>query len=370
MRPNLIPIDNVSCRILLYGPIISGDEGSAETFIKDLAAASEKYENIFLHINSPGGEVLEGIAIFNWIKDSAKKITCVVDGVAASMAGIIALAGHSVQMNKYAKLMLHAPSGSAYGNAADLRAAADVTDQMKATLVAMLAERTGETPELIAERYLGKNDSWFTAQEALEQRLIDKVIPGIAVAIPPASQKNAKAIHALFTAKLTTLIPTDMIRVYARLGFASTAQPSEEEVLARIQAFEDRATTAEASVSDLQAKVDAFETAKAEARKAEITAILDTAIASQKFSAKQRNAYQAILEKDFENGKAAIDAMPPAPRIVAMIGDDEKLAKERAGWKFSDWQKKDPARLTAMRTENPDAFNALYKAEYNKDFNF
>jgi ATP-dependent Clp endopeptidase proteolytic subunit ClpP len=370
MRPNLIKIDDVSCRILLYGPILSGEEGSAETFIKDLAEASAKFDNIFLHINSPGGEVLEGIAIFNWIKDSQKKITCVVDGVAASMAGVIALAGDSVQMNRYAKLMLHAPSGSARGNSEELRQAADMVDSMKATLTQMLADRTGQTPEEVAAKYLGAGDAWFTAQEAFEQRLIDKIIPGIAVTVPKGQERNATAIHALFTAQLDTLIPTDMIRAYARLGFTQGLTPSEEEVLAKIQAFEDRAVAAETSVAELQAKVDAHEAVRAEARKTEITAILDNAVATQKFSAKQRGVYQTLLEKDFENGKAAIDAMSAAPRIVNMLGKDEKEQAERAAWKFSDWQKKAPADLTTMRAENPDAFNALYKAEYGKDFNF
>ena len=113
---NIIPGDDTCC-ILLYGDI--GDSYgtvSSGQIARELLAAEAAYKSIDVRINSNGGEVYTGIAIFNALRNSKADIRIFVDGIAASMASVIALCGKPVQMSKYARLMLHSVSGGCYWN--------------------------------------------------------------------------------------------------------------------------------------------------------------------------------------------------------------------------------------------------------------
>lgn len=117
---NIIPNED-TCSILLYGDI--GDSYGTITssqIARELMAAEAVYKNINIRINSVGGEVYTGIAIFNALRASNANITIYVDGVAASMASVIALCGKPVYMSQYARLMLHSVSGGCYGNTKEI----------------------------------------------------------------------------------------------------------------------------------------------------------------------------------------------------------------------------------------------------------
>lgn len=100
--------------IYMYGDI--GYEVASGQIAAELAACAEESERIDIRINSNGGDVFSGIAIYNAIRQSNADIRLYVDGVAASMASVIALCGKPVEMSRYARLMLHSVSGGCYGN--------------------------------------------------------------------------------------------------------------------------------------------------------------------------------------------------------------------------------------------------------------
>ncbi|HHH6356488.1 TPA: head maturation protease, ClpP-related, partial [Escherichia coli] len=110
---------------------------TAKQFISDLNALGD-ITHINLHINSPGGDVFEGIAIFNALKTHGASITVYVDGVAASMASVIAMVGNPVIMPENTFMMIHKPFGFTGGDAEDMRTYADLLDKVEAVLLSLV----------------------------------------------------------------------------------------------------------------------------------------------------------------------------------------------------------------------------------------
>lgn len=111
-----------ACCILLYGDIGEYDDNVRSGDIaRELLEAEALTGKVDVRINSNGGEVYSGIAIFNALKNSKADITIYVDGIAASMASVIALCGKPVQMSRYARLMLHSVQGGCYGNKDEMK---------------------------------------------------------------------------------------------------------------------------------------------------------------------------------------------------------------------------------------------------------
>ena len=170
---------------MLYTTIGTYDDCiSAQQFVKELKTLELANSKVNLRINSGGGSVYEGIAIFNAIRNSRCEIDCYIDGIAASMASLIAMACKKVYMSKYARLMTHLPSGGAWGNAAELRTTADELDALTATAVLMYKGKTGLNDADVTAKFLNGKDSWFSAAEAKKAGLIDDIYDGAAVAIP------------------------------------------------------------------------------------------------------------------------------------------------------------------------------------------
>jgi ATP-dependent Clp endopeptidase proteolytic subunit ClpP len=144
----------------------------AKDFIKDLRALTGKVLNV--EINSPGGDVFAGLAIYNALKGSGKEIHVKVMGVAASAASLIMMAGDKRIMPKNTFTMVHNPWSFAMGNADELRDTADTLDKIGDSLQATYVAATGQSSDKIKE--LLAKDSWLTADESLELGFATEVI--------------------------------------------------------------------------------------------------------------------------------------------------------------------------------------------------
>ena len=144
----------------------------AKAFLDELKALGPVAE-LTLRINSPGGSVFDGVAIYNALKRHDAAITVWIDGIAASIASVIAMAGDEVVMPENAMLMLHDPAGLVIGTAADMRAMADALDKMKAGMVAAYRDKSGRDDAEIEA--LMRDETWLSAQEAVDLGLADRV---------------------------------------------------------------------------------------------------------------------------------------------------------------------------------------------------
>ena len=157
-------------KIMLYDSI--GEDGTgAQDFIAELRAI--KTPKIDLHINSYGGEITEGLAIANAIKDHPSEITAHIDGIAASIASIIAIAADRVCVARNAFVMIHNGIGKTAGDPSAMRKHADILDKMCDSIAQAYSDKTGKS---VAEvRKAMDEETWFNAEEAKAWGLVDEI---------------------------------------------------------------------------------------------------------------------------------------------------------------------------------------------------
>jgi len=162
--------------IRLYDPIDSwgGDWGvSAKEFAQALDELPDDVNEIRLHINSPGGEVFEGIAILNALRNHRAKVTAVVDGLAASAASFIAMAGDEIVMGRNTQMMIHDAWGICIGDANDMRDLAGRLDHLSDNIASIYTDKAGGTVEDWRTAMLA--ETWYSADEAVAAGLADRV---------------------------------------------------------------------------------------------------------------------------------------------------------------------------------------------------
>lgn len=142
-------------------PELRSEEITAMAFVRELDKLSAKYDRINVRINSPGGMIFEGDAMVNAIANCSAEIHTYNDGLAASMAASIWLAGQHRHMATNAKLMLHSVSTYASGNARDLRAAVKMLDKMDDASIAGIAQASGMSPEAVRAEFFEDYEDHF-----------------------------------------------------------------------------------------------------------------------------------------------------------------------------------------------------------------
>ncbi len=128
--------------------------------------------DITVRINSGGGDVFEGFAIYELLKDYDGDVTVKVDGLAASAASVIAMAGNNVFMGETALLMIHDPYTFAIGNSAELTKTAELLDIIKGSIITAYKNRIDSSHEQISSWM--KDETWFTAQDAISNGFADE----------------------------------------------------------------------------------------------------------------------------------------------------------------------------------------------------
>lgn len=177
--------------ILIYGAIGASwfeDSITAKQFSDELKALGENIKEIEVRINSPGGDVFEGWAIHARLKQHPAKVTVYVDGIAASIASIIALAGDKVIMAEGSQMMIHSAWTMAAGNARDFDKVVDrlltIDDQLISAYVKKTKKSRSEIKDLV------EAETWFTAEQAVEAGLADEIF---SEAMPIAASSLTKA---------------------------------------------------------------------------------------------------------------------------------------------------------------------------------
>lgn len=239
---------------------------TATQFIQDLANLGD-IKNLTIQINSQGGSVQDGVAIYNAIKQHPANVTVEINGWALSIASFIAMAGDTVRMASNSLLMLHNPWVSAAGDAAELRKTADVLDKTRETLISAYARSGKSRAEIIA---MLDAETWLDANEALAAGFIDEV------------QSNGQPIAASFNSNRFT-IPPRLLKGNAAMNMQVNNQTPDEIRAAALAADAQRRNEINASfrhfqsregVSELLATCQADTTCTAQAADAKLLVLL------------------------------------------------------------------------------------------------
>ena len=183
--------------LLIYGNI--GDRWNedgvvASELVRDLSALEA--DTINLRINSYGGSVPDGLAIYNALRRHKATVNVFVDGVAISCASYIAMAGDTITMATNAQMMIHGPWTIAAGNASELREQADILDRYAKAMASAYADKSGKTYEDALALLTDGKDHWFLADEAKAEGFADEVGDEVAVAASLASSFDLSRFKA------------------------------------------------------------------------------------------------------------------------------------------------------------------------------
>lgn len=344
--------------ILLYSQIgDSIDENGNVTYgISGTAFASElqwlqtQCKSISVRINSVGGSVLDGYGIVSAILNSKVPCNTYIDGLAASIAGVIAVAGKKCYMMDYGTLMLHNPSGGNDKN---------VTDLVKQTLVTILSNRCSKTAEEIS--VMMDAETWLTSAEALNSGFVDEVLSsGKKIKMKKESlYEMANIYNKLINPKINKMEKiVDFLKLKNETSqeeIIEIISEKETEIYAlkeRLKIFED---------AEKIAKEKALEEAKNKAK-----LLVNLANKDGKIAENEIEKYTALAISDFslvENIFSKISNVKTNnnPVFDFKVKNSAGEVEDRSKWTFNDWTKNDSKGLSEMQNAFPEQFNELVK---------
>lgn len=330
--------DGSIATLRIYGPVDSwgGLWGvSAQDITDVLDKLSADVTQVIVRVNSPGGEVFEGLAILNALRAHKASMTAVVDGLAASAASIITSGLDECVMSPGAMVMIHSPWTFSIGSSADLRKDADVLDSIERSIVSVYRDKAGEkdwAAILAAE-------TWLADSEAVDFGLADRV----AVIADQGATANAESIVIPPLPDPIVASATEFLRTTTRAQRAAAAHetpdatatgdhqegvamsddinataPDALEDAQATPATEDADTAAaedetvvldKSTFAELQRQAAAGRDAEARAHEHAISEVLDAAIRAGKFAESRRPHFEAHLRADFDGTKQTIEAL-------------------------------------------------------------
>lgn len=363
--------------IRMYGPIDSwgGYWGiSTKDVGQVLDALPDSVSQIILRINSPGGEVFEGVSILNMLRAHKAKVTAVVDGLAASAASVIAAGCDETVMSPGTQMMIHSPWTITWGSAAELRKDADRLDGIEASLVEIYQGKAGDADwaGLLAE------ETWYTAAEAVGAGLADRVavIPDagetetvgeedpVVVVVPlegdeDSARASATQIIVRARAAKATKLPSssepgdpnrkENVVAYDDLkaGFANRLGITEAEVTDEMlfaaldETLAEQATPAPAAAGALpegtmvvdktvweetQANARLGAAARAEQDRTRRDGIIAAALAAGRITSKSKDDWRARLDKDETEYAGVLAGLPENGAVaVTELGHSDSL---------------------------------------------
>jgi ATP-dependent Clp protease, protease subunit len=163
-------------RIIFLGTQVADDMANAICAQILLLAADDPEKDIFLYINSPGGSISAGMAIYDTMQFVKNDVATVAMGLAASMGQFLLCAGAPGKRYSlpHARIMMHQPSGGIGGTAADIKIQAEQMKFTKAKMAELIAEHTGQSMQTVTDD--SDRDRWFTAEEAKDYGFVDHVV--------------------------------------------------------------------------------------------------------------------------------------------------------------------------------------------------
>jgi ATP-dependent protease ClpP protease subunit len=198
--------------VMIYGDIGEswfGESITAAQFVKDLQAIETP--NLTVRINSFGGSVPDGLAIYNALRRYPGTVSVEIDGMALSIASLIAMAGSTVRIAENALLMIHAPWSMAIGNSAELRGQADLLDKFAQSMTSSYVRKSGKSADDVMALLTDGVDHWYSAAEALEAGFVDEITEPMAISasarIAPNRFKSLPAAAAAFLASKEQSMP-------------------------------------------------------------------------------------------------------------------------------------------------------------------
>lgn len=338
------------------GPKVDGDYFAKELSSLDAAGL----EMIHIRVNSPGGDVFQGMSIVSALLSMDTPITVHIDGIAASMAAVIAVAADTVCMMDYAKMMIHDPyfvdSDRESLNAKQRKMIARLTDMLRQVLI-----RRG-MDEATMEKLM-KEETWFSAQEALSVGLCDEItssarneymglnpmqlVDAVNAEYQTSNHKPMEKVSLTAEAIVALGITGDQLDNAAISAAILSTLAAKKKEIADLKSEKER----------VEAKLDEIMKAQESAVAAEAATFAEQLVKSGKISADAKDAVIETYKSNPENARKMFESIPERTKLSSMVGrsDSSRLAS-------MSWEELDKAGLLAdLKANDPDLYAEKYK---------
>jgi ATP-dependent protease ClpP protease subunit len=336
-------------------------------FIEIFNGLKADFNHIHIDIvNLYGGSIMEGIPVFNHIKETAEegsvKITGKIEGLAASMGSIIAMAipVENLEMGNMARLMNHKAKGGAYGTADEVRNTAEMIQGYEDDMVAILAERTGLSTDDIITKWMNGVDNYIKAEDAKKLKLVGKISASNIKSKIPKNFASPEDAFNFYNTNLKFNLNTNMelekqLRETLKLG----ADDSIIDAILKLQ-----------SDAAVKPKYDALLQQNINNQAKEVQALMTKLKDGKLITEEQVPTYEALFKADFDNAKKVVEAMlsKPAQNVNLETFIDGLPAggkKPEAVTKDYHWYElNDPKALLEMKANEPEKFEQLFNEYY------
>lgn len=356
-----------TAEVYMYGIIGAGLDIDANVVVAEIEKLRQQgCRNFRFYVNSEGGEVVQGCALFNYLDRTDIDVEWVIDGLAASMmAMLITNPRHKVTAARYAKLMYHRVQGSVYGNSAEVRSMAEMIDKFETSLIEMMARRMNEPVDQVRREFFSDGlDHWMTAEEARKRGLVDNVTEGRNIAEPAPGVKSAKAVFDFYNKQLLNIIkPSNMDRakIASLLNKQEKDIETDEALTAAVEAQANENASLRDELDAEKRKSAALESQVKTMNAAQVKQLVDNAIAAKKIGEDERDTYTQLATNDFAMAEKILGKMQGVTPVAEQLRKPAVNEAEK-GWTFDDYHKR--GKLENLKKDNPQRYSELFEAKF------
>ncbi|WP_164879084.1 head maturation protease, ClpP-related [Flavobacterium cerinum] len=365
--------------ILIYGYIGPWEAVDYKGFQNDFRQLLSRNKDLTVRIHSGGGSVYEGLAIYDLMRSSEVNIRVIVEGMAASMASIIALGGDTIEMTENAFFMMHAPSGGYWGSKSGFQSYIQQLEQCETRLGEIYKERTKADEETIVNWFSPDKDTWLDSSQCLALSICDEIIkPTKKRKFESEEDLSNKSVEEIFAcyeggmpplneSLITIYMKNRIITMLAAAGITHslTASSDDDAFAGELQKVLDKAGKADG----LQNKLTEFTKVNAEN-------LIAAALKDGKITPAEKEEWTKDATDNYELTAKALNRMAGKPGDInnslnrkpnnALGNEGHDSLKGRSEWDFDKWQTEDPKGLNKLEAEAPDEFQKLFNAKFTK----
>lgn len=314
-------------------------------------ANSGEYDSINVRINSVGGSVFDGMSIFSAMVNSRIPVNVFIDYLAASMGGVIAMAGKRIYMAKNGLIMIHPPYNP---GGAETDKEQEILSKIKDSLVSVFESKTGKSGEFITG--LMDKETWLTASEAMAYNMVDEIFDPLV-----STKNNSRELE--FISKISAQLKTKMdtpIELEALKG-------ELDKLKAIVNQHNEEVEALKAENEKLKTELEQRKNELSALREKEATEYVDSLERGGKIKKEAREGVLNAAKKDLDLVKSVYDAIPAstANRFVNAIST-QKDPSGRESWTHRDYEEKDPKALAEIYKNDPERAKRMRDEYYKK----
>ncbi len=349
-------------------------EGSGQKFADEMEMLNQfGVKKINVNISGPGGSIMEGFPIFWAIRNSEAEVQVNIVGIAASMAGIIAMAGHTITIVDYGRLMLHNPIGSKNPDDKEKEA----IQSLKDSLIVILKNRTGKSKDELSA--IMDAETWLNPKQALEGGFVDEIVSTKHLEKKKKRQPVAEITNILQS--ITNNSKTENMKNLCKyLDLSEDA--SENAILDAVRKINDNLTTvteelatkdselvkANETIDNQKTTIKGFEDKQTELNETLVDETIDKAEKDGLIDEKDKEAIKEEFKNNLTGLKLIVGKLKTPAQIITdqlKAGDgNSEIPEDRKDWGFRKWEEEDPKGIEEIRTNNVELYNKMYEAEY------